>query len=152
MFPLLHDPRRQGAQVRPIDRRRDEHAHYRRQNRGSVLGGQHAEDAALRLGGGGAQTGICQRHDDGEGGLDGEVDGGELRLQGGELGAREGPVGDDSVDEGLVEGGAQEGAVAGEALCQHGDSWVVMRPGSDGIGRGRGKGFLGVRKRYLRMW
>lgn len=68
-------------------------------------------------GGGGAKTGVCERHDDGEGGLDGEVDGGELGLQGGELGARQGAVGDDPVDEGLVEGGAEEGAVAVEGVC-----------------------------------
>ena len=119
MLPLLHDPRRHGAQVRPIDRRRDQHAHHRRQDRKSVLGSQHAEDAtAWRLGGeaGGAMAGICQRHDDGEGGLDGEVDGGELGLQGGELGPGKGAVGDDSVDEGLVEGGAEEGAIAVERV------------------------------------
>ena len=36
-----------------------------------------------------------------------------MRLEGGELRAGEGTVGDDAVDERLVEGGAEEGAVAG---------------------------------------
>lgn len=124
VLPLLHDPRRQGAQVRPIDGRGDKHPHHGRQDRHPVLGGQHAEDAAAAAWGlwgsrwraegrgGGAKTGVRQRHDDGQGGLDGEVDRRQLGLQGGELGPRQGAVGDDPVDEGLVDGGAEERAVA----------------------------------------
>ena len=49
-------------------------------------------------------------------------------MEGGELGAGEGAVGYDAVDEGLVDGGAEEGAVAGGWL-------ILMREG--GIWRWR---------------
>lgn len=41
-----------------------------------------------------------------------EVDGGEGGLERRELGAGKGAVGDDAVDEGLVDGGAKEGTIA----------------------------------------
>jgi len=44
--------------------------------------------------------------------LDGEVDGGQGGLEGGELGTGEGAIGYDAVDEGLEDGGAEEGAIA----------------------------------------
>lgn len=44
--------------------------------------------------------------------MQGEVDGGEGRLEGGELGAWKGAVGDYAVDEGLEDSAAEEGAVA----------------------------------------
>ena len=49
--------------------------------------------------------------------MDGEVDGGELLLEDGEHWSWKGAVGDNAVDEGLVEGGAEEGAVAIE-VCE----------------------------------
>ncbi len=56
-------------------------------------------------------------------------------MQGGELGAREGAVGYDAVDEGLVDGRAEEGAVAG-GLVSMDEGGCIWRGG------------LG----YLRMW
>ena len=46
-------------------------------------------------------------------------------MQGGELGAGEGAVGYDAVDEGLVDGGAEEGAVAGRlvSMDEGGSCW-----------------------------
>lgn len=45
--------------------------------------------------------------------MQGEVDGGKGRLEGGELGAGEGTVRDYAIDEGLVDAAAEEGAITG---------------------------------------
>ena len=45
--------------------------------------------------------------------MNGEVDGCEGGLQGGELGTGEGSIGHDAVHKGLIERGAEEGAIAG---------------------------------------
>lgn len=57
--------------------------------------------------------------------MQGEVDGGEGGLEGGELGAREGAVGDDAVDKGLVDGAAEEGAIASRVgRVSRGQGWI----------------------------
>ena len=48
--------------------------------------------------------------------MQGEVDGGEGCLQGGELRTREGTVGDYAVDEGLVDRAAEESAIASRMI------------------------------------
>lgn len=67
-------------------------------------------------GGGAAGTRVGEGHGEGEGGLQGEVDGEGVGLEGGEVGAGEDAEGDDAGDEGVVDVGPEEGAVAGEGL------------------------------------
>lgn len=57
-------------------------------------------------------TGICKGEEDGASGLQREIDGEDGGLEGCELGAWEAVVGYDAADEGLEDGGAEEGAVA----------------------------------------
>ena len=48
--------------------------------------------------------------------MNGEVDGCERGLQGGELGTGKGSIGHDAVHKGLIERGAEEGAIAGRGV------------------------------------
>ena len=48
--------------------------------------------------------------------MDGEVDGCKGGLQRGELGTGKGSIGHDAVHEGLIERGAEEGAIAGRSV------------------------------------
>jgi hypothetical protein len=64
--------------------------------------------------GGCAFARICQGEDDGQCGLHGEVDREDGLLEGGELGARESPVGYNAPYEGLEDLRAEKGAIAGE--------------------------------------
>lgn len=57
-------------------------------------------------------TGICEGEEDRASGLQREIDGEDGGLEGCELGAWEAVVGYDAADEGLEDGGAEEGAVA----------------------------------------
>lgn len=57
---------------------------------------------------------VCEPEADGSDGLEHEVWGKDGFLERGELCAGEGAVGGYPTDEGLEEGGAEEGAIAGE--------------------------------------
>ena len=120
MFPLLHDLRRRGAQVKPVDQTRGKDRHDR--DEGATAAG-FGEEAAESGGSGetgegsaGAGAGVGEGQQDGQGALQAEVDGEDGRLETGELGARQAAVGDDAVDEGLVDGGAEQGSVAGKSV------------------------------------
>ena len=56
-----------------------------------------------------------------------KVDGEEFVLEGGELGTGEGFVGCCAADEGLVDLGAEEGAVAFDRLSRVKEKWMGMR-------------------------
>ena len=137
MFPLLHDRRRRGAQVQPIDqtRREDRHDGYE----DAAAAGFGEESAEPRgcgetgEGRAGARAGVGEGEEHGQRRLQTEVDGEDGGLETGELGPRQAAVGDDAVDESLVDGGAQEGSVAGVDV-----SW-----GCGGTGGG---------DNYARMW
>lgn len=72
--------------------------------------------------------------------MQGEVDGGKGRLEGGELGAGECAIGDYAVDEGLVDGAAEEGAITVMVVGSVGDK-------SSGVEEGPGG-----RRANLMMW
>ena len=63
--------------------------------------------------------------------MKGEVDGCEGGLQGGKLGTGKGAVGNYAVDEGLVDGGAEEGAIANRVVGSMDDRGVRRRGQAD---------------------
>lgn len=95
---LRHDVGGRGQQNHEVEQSRREHGGNGRQRRPPVRGGQQAVEAQE---GRVPRVGDGQHH--GRRGLEGEVDGEELRLDGGELRALQGLEHDNAADEGLRE-------------------------------------------------
>jgi hypothetical protein len=93
MLPLLHNPRCSRPHRHKIGQTRYEHCQQRRQYMQSVLRLKYARQTRRPKSNGRSFPGVCQREDDGEGGLHGKVDGEYGLLQRRELGPRKSAIG-----------------------------------------------------------
>lgn len=117
MFSLLHHLGRARPKHQQVRRRSHKHACQGSEHAPPVPLVQDAIDTAWDVVADGVaewlpRGGVREREGDGQRRLDGKVHGRQGGLEGGEGGAGQRAVGYDASDEGLVDGGAEEGAVA----------------------------------------
>lgn len=113
MLPLAHDFRRQRAQHKQIDQSGQGDGGHRQQSVEAVLWGYEARETQCLSTSAGSQG-----HRNGQGRLQGKVDGEDGGLQTGELRARQGAESDNTTDEGLCK-------VRQDGITITGDFWII---------------------------